>query len=334
MRILLISYAYSPSIGGIEKCSEMLSSAFESKGHEVIIVTHTSSSTDQKMTILRKPNLYKLICVYQWADIVFFNNLSLKYIWPLFFIQKPLLITHQTWLAHGSLYSKAFAYLKKTISCFGKNVSLSKSLATQLWNSSIVIGNPYDEKIFYRDSSITKTKEVLFVGRLVSDKGVDLALEAIKKCHEIKHLIHLTIVGSGEESERLKGWVDANKLSEYIHFLGIKQGKELAKIYNEHQIVIVPSKWEEPFGIVALEAIACGCYAIVSNKGGLPEAIGTCGATFLNLEDLVLKLINNLTLKKDLPETLDCLEHLNKFSIDAISHRYLKLFSQLCNDLG
>jgi glycosyltransferase involved in cell wall biosynthesis len=51
-------------------------------------------------------------------------------------------------------------------------------------------------------------------------------------------------------------------------------------LLNQHRILAVPSRWEEPFGVVALEGIACGCVVVAADGGGLPEAIGPCGVTF------------------------------------------------------
>ena len=49
-----------------------------------------------------------------------------------------------------------------------------------------------------------------------------------------------------------------------------------------HQVMVTPSHYEEPFGIVALKELACGCLPLVSERGGLPEAIGNHGSTFPN----------------------------------------------------
>jgi glycosyltransferase involved in cell wall biosynthesis len=54
------------------------------------------------------------------------------------------------------------------------------------------------------------------------------------------------------------------------------------RLLNAHRILVVPSRYDEPFGIVALEGIACGCLVIGSRGGGLKEAIGPCGLTFDN----------------------------------------------------
>ena len=58
------------------------------------------------------------------------------------------------------------------------------------------------------------------------------------------------------------------------------------------------SRWNEPFGVVALEGIACGCVVVGSSGGGLPEAIGPCGVTFPNgdvraLAEALMKCVGN-----------------------------------------
>ena len=79
--------------------------------------------------------------------------------------------------------------------------------------------------------------------------------------------------------------------------MGSKIGEELVRILNEHQIIVIPSLWYEPFGIVALEGIACGCVAIGSEGGGLKDAIGPCGVTFPNgdVKALTQTLVDVLT---------------------------------------
>ena len=67
-----------------------------------------------------------------------------------------------------------------------------------------------------------------------------------------------------------------------LEFVGGKFGDELATLLNQHRIMVVPSRWPEPFGLVALEGIACGCAVGGSEEGGLKEAMGPCGISFKN----------------------------------------------------
>jgi glycosyltransferase involved in cell wall biosynthesis len=66
-------------------------------------------------------------------------------------------------------------------------------------------------------------------------------------------------------------------LRQQVVFVGIKRGIELGRFIARHRIMAVPSRWAEPFGIVALEGIGCGCVVVGTDQGGLPEAIGASG---------------------------------------------------------
>ena len=80
----------------------------------------------------------------------------------------------------------------------------------------------------------------------------------------------------------------ARQLRLAVDFVGAKRGAELRALLNRHRILVVPSRWKEPFGIVALEGIACGCVVVGSRGGGLKDAIGPCGVTFRNGDALAL----------------------------------------------
>jgi glycogen synthase len=86
----------------------------------------------------------------------------------------------------------------------------------------------------------------------------------------------LTIVGTGPDGEDFKRASEGMSVS----FLGVKRDNELSTIFADHKILVVPSLEPEPFGIVALEGLACGCLVVAARHGGLPEAIGPHGVLF------------------------------------------------------
>jgi glycosyltransferase involved in cell wall biosynthesis len=117
-----------------------------------------------------------------------------------------------------------------------------------------------------------------------------------------------------------------------VRFAGKLSGKSLAQELRRHRILVVPSRWAEPFGIVALEGIACGCVVVGSDQGGLVEAIGPCGCTFPN-SDCGL-LANQLASLLQSPERVEKLKgramaHLRPFTIEQVSARYLELFEMV-----
>lgn len=107
---------------------------------------------------------------------------------------------------------------------------------------------------------------VLFVGRLVEEKGIWVLLKAAKNLPQIK----FKIIGTGPEEKKLKQ--AAAGLSN-VEFFGFVAGEALWNLYRGARCVVAPSLWQEVFGLVVLEAMAAGKPAIASNIGGLPETV-------------------------------------------------------------
>lgn len=116
---------------------------------------------------------------------------------------------------------------------------------------------------------------VLFVGRLEAYKGVATLIDAMRAHPNTR----LRIVGDGEERTALEALAgDMHNVT----FVGFLQGEALWAEYAGARVLVVPSLWYEPFGLVALEAMARGVPTIVSNRGGLPEIVedGVSGLVF------------------------------------------------------
>lgn len=107
---------------------------------------------------------------------------------------------------------------------------------------------------------------VLFVGRLIEKKGVRVLIEVAKQLPEINFIF----IGLGPEEDYIK---EQAKLNKNIKFLGSVENKKLHEYYNLADIFCIPSQYEEGFGRVVMEAVACGLPVIGSNKGGIPEAL-------------------------------------------------------------
>ncbi len=334
MKILLESFAFAPSIGGIETVSEILAEEWISHGHEVIVLTATPCTGGEKYTypVVRNPNIVALIKLTNWCDVIFQNNLSLNLLWPNLLLRHSAVVTVQTWLgiAGGSrnLLETIKANLHRICTC----VSISKAVAGHLPCPSTVLGNPYRDDIFRLRPEIKRSGDLVFVGRLVSDKGADLLLQALSLLKEIGISPSLTIVGDGPERKALLNQCDTLELSEQVKFVGVKRGEKLCMLLNAHKIIVVPSLWAEPFGIVAIEGIACGCAVVGSEEGGLAEAIGPCGITFPNgdsgaLADCLRMLLQDS--EQMLKLTAKLQEHLRKYQAQVVAQTYLEIFESL-----
>ncbi|HTG44492.1 MAG TPA: glycosyltransferase family 4 protein [Verrucomicrobiae bacterium] len=330
MKILLCSYLYAPSIGGTETVGVILAKEFSRLGHQVKVVTRTSGPSTPDCPITRKPALRDLIQLTRWADVVFHNNISLGFAWPLCVIRKPWVITHHTWIQKPGGQKGVAEKLKLRCSRFANNISISSAIALQLPAQSRVIPDPYDSEIFHVKRSARRTKDLIFVGRLVSDKGADLLLDALVAVRRSGLKPNLTVVGDGPERIALQNKARALGLAAQITFLGTKTGEELAGVLNEHALLVVPSRWPEPFGVVALEGIACGCAVLGTSGGGLPEAIGPCGKTVLNgdseaLAEGIIDILRNQNSRQSYLRKAE--SHLKSHHPATIAEKYIHVFT-------
>jgi glycogen(starch) synthase len=113
---------------------------------------------------------------------------------------------------------------------------------------------------------------VILVGRLVYEKGFQLALEALKPIIEHLDKVRFLVAGSGTHEHVLQEQAAELGLLEHGTFLGWIGDDVLHSLYRIADLCVVPSLYE-PFGLVALEAMASGCPCIVADTGGLREVV-------------------------------------------------------------
>ena len=144
-----------------------------------------------------------------------------------------------------------------------EKAAFSTSAADVLWARSTLQGNAYNHRVFRPDVSVPKDRDLVFLGRLVSDKGADVLIQALGKLAGKGLRPRLTIAGSGPERESLAALAERLGVAPQVEFAGVVQGEGLAALLRRHAVMVVPSRWPEPFGIVALEGMACGCVPVV-----------------------------------------------------------------------
>jgi glycosyltransferase involved in cell wall biosynthesis len=254
-------------------------------------------------------------------------NLSLKGIWLLFFNPfKTWVVSHNVWYDGYNSKTEFTAKIKLALLFFCRNISVSKAVAESIPAKSIVIHNAYDRNTFHQNYPTNRSKKLLYVGRLVSDKGVDDLIIAFVQLLTKYPTLSLTIVGDGEERIKIEELVNHYQLQSNIELTGTLKNEVLASVMNAHEVLVVPSKWNEPFGIVALEGLACGCKVVCSNGGGLKEAVGAFGFLFTNGK--VDELIN--VIEQALQTTNNNWNEIDKFlaihNIEYVAQKYLDVF--------
>jgi glycosyltransferase involved in cell wall biosynthesis len=340
MKILFLTHKFYPEIGGIEVNSEILAGSFHDAGHEVTLVTWTEDTGNKTFPypVVRKPTFMELLKLHLWAKVVFENNPCIRLSWPGIFFKRPLVTALRTWIARSNGESSWKDKLKILWLKRAKLIiTVSKSVRDRHWPSATVIGNPYRYQLFRKLPHIHRTRSFVYLGRLVSDKGVALAIKAFYSLSNSKEFkgvspgITLTIIGEGPQRHYLEELTKGLGLSDQVVFTGALKGESLVEQLNLHEYLIVPSVWEEPFGNVALEGMACGCLPIVSDGGGLPDAIGNAGLTFKSgdeesLVKTIKKILKDPVLEAQLRK--NAVLHLKNHQPEKVSQEYLKVIER------
>lgn len=336
-KLLILSYAFPPSIGGIETVSLVLARTFAQRGYEVTVATEIASDgndSKEPFRVVRKPGPGALIAEIRKADIVLQSNISLRLGWPLWllFPRKPFVLVFHGPIARpdGSLAWQD--RLKRALLLRPYYLSVSRYLADKIRVGSRVIRNPYDRATFRLMPSVARDEDLLFVGRLVTAKGVDTLLQAYVTVRKLRPQTTLTIVGSGPEEGALRALAKSLGIEQSVRFLGAKQGEDLAWQMNRNKILVVPSRSRPPeaLPVVPVEAIACGCVPVASRMGGLPESVGEAGVLFEegNVEELANALLDLLKSPDQLAiYRAKAGDHLLQFQTDAVADEYEKHFA-------
>lgn len=331
MRIVIHSPAFYPMIGGLEAFAAMLAGGLQERGHEVVVLCHSEKEADKPepfpFRVVRRPSFLEMTRWMSWSEVVVHAQISLKGLLPWLVARRPLLVSHQTWLREAGGAPLTWQTRLKRLMCrLAVNVTCSAAVGQDLGLPHQVIPNPYNEALFKARPEVARSRDLLFVGRLVSDKGADLLLEAVAQLAATGVCLTTTITGSGPEEDALKSQVTALGLTEQVRFTGPLSGEALARMMNAHRVLVVPSRWAEPFGIVALEGAASGCMVVASDGGGLPEAAGPRGLLFEsgNMDALTLSLQRALLMFSG-----DAGDHLRRHQRGSVVEEYERLLLKM-----
>ena len=176
-------------------------------------------------------------------------------------------------------------------------------------------------------------KLVLLIGRLVYEKGFQIALEAMPELIERVPGTRFLVAGSGTHEDELKKQATELGLMEHGTFLGWIGDDVLHLLYRIADVCVVPSIYE-PFGLVALEAMASGCPCIVADTGGLREVVphGEVGLRFRTRDPEALGgMVERVLTDAELRESLiaEASEHVLRFDWSDVARRTLAVYGEL-----
>ena len=170
------------------------------------------------------------------------------------------------------------------------------------YNNLHIIPNAIQRNLVQKPN---KNKEVLFVGRLVEEKGCHLYVNAIKSIVKRYPEWKFKIIGTEKAGQKIltstyaKNLIsDFESLGKNTEYLGFISNEEVSNILKKTSILIVPSIWQEPFALTALEGVCNGAAVIASKVGGMQEMLEDVGMLIndidaIKLEKSILSLLED-----------------------------------------
>jgi len=302
MRIALMSSYFPPHVGGVERHVEALATHLLERGFDVTVLTSTASGAGSHPFEVRRFRCLHL----PYSPIIPFLRKKLEDIHadvfhshtpPPFFSlavrRSPHIITYHSDIDIPENYGgipipkklsefitrKSDEMLSKALDKADAIIATTKSYAENsrllAERSYHVIPNGVDLSEFEGVDS-EKEPMVLFLGRLAAQKGVDVLLRAMK---EVEVEARCVIIGDGEERRNLERL--SKKLNVNVEFKGFLPRRDVVEHLGRASLLVLPSiSRMESFGIVLLEAMACGTPVVASDLPGVRDVAKEAGFVF------------------------------------------------------
>jgi glycosyltransferase involved in cell wall biosynthesis len=294
MKIAMISNSLQ---GGIWNHSLNLCKALENCGHDLEIISRRSPHRDLSHHKARAIRIYFYEYFYRKSGIIS----KLRWMRPDvihthhqlgnldFYLQKikrlgrPMVSTIHVTPGQESRIDRFVRYylkrMKKSLACSDRLICVSdfirQSMERQGFSNLDVIHNGVDTGFFHQDKDARKALGfegddllLLFVGRLSYEKGITKLLKACKGLEGVR----LNIIGSGPLSALCHYYSMRNK---NIRYIGKVSDMALRRHFSAADLTVFPSTWQEPFGMVLIESMACGTPVLAYKVGGVPEIVNS-----------------------------------------------------------
>lgn len=318
--------------GGIERIVYLLVEELSLRGHEITLFAHPLSKTSAKLIPWRgksSPSFYSTIknSLQLWFHFqkehfdVIHSFSRLAYLSLLLPNVVAKLMSYQREPTPSQVRKAKFFSAAKSLRFTGCSDYIADQIKDIAPVSTIYNGINLDQYEF--KNHVAKDAPLVFLGRIEEIKGTHLAIELARKTgHSLLIAGNIPLAGASYFKEKI-----APELNNQIKYLGEVDDLQKNILLGQAAALVMPILWDEPFGIVMIEAMACGTPVIGLNRGALSEIVvpGLNGYIGENMDDLVLavqqiNLINRVKVR----------QHVEiYFSSTIIVNEYLALYQQI-----
>lgn len=173
---------------------------------------------------------------------------------------------------------------------------------------------------------------VVSVRRLVPRMGLDVLVEAWSAVASAQPNARLVIGGDGPERARLERLAGRLRSSGSVRFLGMVDDETVVRCYQAADLSVVPTVALEGFGLVVLESLACGTPPIVTDAGGLPEAVRSLDSSLVveagDAAGLAARLVKALDGTQPVPDATRCRAHAEAYAWPLVAERHRVIYAR------
>ena len=304
MKILFISELFWPYVGGAERLGAKLVSDLRRQGCDLLVLTsHDQLALPDEesycgVPVLRLPfretlqagdpiavmavrgRARKIIDGFA-PDVIHVYQLGMSTFFQMDTLcahTAPMIVTvHNDLYAsqmddNNSLFFRVFRAAARITCCSQSVLDQIRELDPTLEARSLLVHNGFELTEMTPAPYPQETMRLLCVGRLVEDKGFDLALEALARIAKCLHGVRMTIAGDGPERGRLEQLADTLGLRSAVEFVGMVSPDRVQSLLAKSNVVLVPSR-REGLPVVALESASAARPIVAARAGGLAEMI-------------------------------------------------------------
>ena len=319
--------------GGIERIIAMLVSELVQRGHRVTLFAHPESSVQgaelvpwpgrsstspydslrNALTLWHEARLLQVDLIHSFSRIA--------YLLPLLPLPVPKLMTYQRPVTRRAVQLAELLSLGTLEFSAISNWMICPVADIGRWH---LVPNGVPQEIYpYAPDDPGPEAPLLFLGRVEAIKGPHLAIEVAQRTG-------LPLVIAGNVPPEHQRWFEtaiAPHLRDRIRYLGPVDDQQKAKLLGQARALLMPILWDEPFGIVMAEAMACGTPVLGFRRGSVPEVVehGVTGFVVEDLEDMV-ESINQLACL----DRKACRQRVERlYSETAVAEGYLTIYRDL-----
>lgn len=281
--------------GGIERVVDGLANELGARGHQVTLFASPESrsqtelvalpgrSSLSRVDTLKNMTLLTKVITRRRFDVVH-NFARLAYLLPLMQSALPKIMTYQRAITDRSVRLGA-RLAGNSLKFTAVSRAMIQPVAKHAnWH---VIPNFVNTEIFVPTTVPEPNAPLLFLGRIESLKGVHHAIDVARRGER-----ELIIAGNVPNDEEAKAYFDhivRPRLGGGIHYAGPVNDADKVTLLNQAAALLMPITWDEPFGIVMAEALACGTPIVALNRGSVPEVVedGVNGFVCRDVDEMV-----------------------------------------------